>query len=187
MQTDVLVNGLQSEISSLNSAIGNLNAQISSPSGASTPGNDDESDHQSGQSAQRESVTGVPAPGAGSAAQLNEQSANDVSHVLDPAAVTAASKKKVELEDALLGLVVGLAVGFGAVIFGALLADRCSTARPWRNVGRPSGAEPRRYPSTRHAQESDAQTTPRAELSLRMIERRLRGHLESAPDRHWRS
>ncbi len=40
LQTDVLVNGLQSEISSLNTAIGNLNTQISSLSGASSTGSD---------------------------------------------------------------------------------------------------------------------------------------------------
>ena len=67
LQTDVLVRGLQSEISSLNTAIGNLNTQINALSSASPNEQTHKSNHRSGQSANRRPVADVPAAGADTA------------------------------------------------------------------------------------------------------------------------
>ena len=184
LQTDVLVNGLQSEISSLNTAIGNLNAQISSLSGASSTGSDSTNQITSlvnQRSADQSQVSQLQAQIQ--QAQLNEQSANDVSHVLDPAAVVPASTKKVVLEDALSGLVVGLAVGFGAVIFGSLLSERAlDRSTVAETLGAPVELSLGRYRRPRVMRKHRMRRQLREPSSaLRMIERRLRGHLESAP------
>ena len=125
LQTNVLVRGLQSEISSLETGIGNLNSQINSLSSSSATTNDETNQIATlvnQRSADQSQVSQLQAQIQ--QARLNEQSANDVSHVLDPAAVVPASTKKVVLEDALSGLVVGLAVGLAALIFGSLLSER---------------------------------------------------------------
>ena len=184
LQTDVLVNGLQSEISSLNSEIGNLNTQISSLTNASTAGNQTTNQITNlvnQRSANQSQVFQLQAQVQ--QARLNEQSANDVSHVLDPAAVVAASKKKVELEDALSGLVVGLAVGLAAVIFGSLLAERAlDRSTVAETLGAPVELSLGRYRRPRVMRKNRLRRQLREPSSaLRMIERRLRGHLESAP------
>ena len=116
-------------------------------------------------------------------ATLNEQSANTVSHVLDPAAVVKASTKRAMLEDALSGLVAGLAVGLVAVIFGSLLAERAlSRSTVADALGAPVELSLGRYrrPRVRRRRRLYRQLREPS-AALRMIERRLRGHLESAP------
>ena len=116
-------------------------------------------------------------------ALVNEQFTDRTSSVLDPAAVVPVSAKKVVLTDALSGLVAGLAVGLAAVIFGALLSerppDRSTVAA---TLGAPVELSLERYRSPRVMRRSRLSRRLREPSpTLRMIERRLRGHLESAP------
>lgn len=184
LQTDVLVRGLQSEISSLNAVIGNLGTQISSLSGASSITSQATNQITSlvnQRSADQSQVSQLQTQIQ--QAQLNEHSANVVSHVLDPAAVVKASTKKVMLEDALSGLVVGLAVGLATVIFGALLSERAhSRSTVAGTLGAPVELSLGRYRRPRVMRQRRLYRQLRQPSPvLRMIERRLRGHLESAP------
>ena len=116
-------------------------------------------------------------------ALLNEQFTDKTSNVLDPAAVVPVSAEKVVLIDALSGLVAGLAIGLAAVIFGALLSerppDRSTVAA---TLGAPVELSLERYRSPRLLRRSRvARRLREPSPTMRMIERRLRGHLESAP------
>ena len=181
LQTDVLVRGLQSEISSLNTEIGTLNTQITSDSSASTTASNQITNLVDQRSADQSQVSQLQTQIQ--QARLNEQSATDVSHVLDPAAVVAASTKKVVLEDALSGLIVGLAVGLGAVIFGFLLSERVlDRSKVAETLGAPVELSLRRYRRPRVMRRTRLSRQLRAPSpALRMIERRLRARLESAP------
>jgi hypothetical protein len=183
LQTNALVRGLQSQISPINNEIENLNAKINSISGA-TP------DTQSGN--QLTDLIGQRSADESQVAQLqsqvdqalaNEQFTDRTSSVLDPAALVPVSTKKVVLKDALSGLVAGLAIGLAAVIFGALLSqgrpDRSTVAA---TLGAPVELSLERYRSPRVMRRNRLSRQLREPRpALRMIERRLRGHLESAP------
>ncbi len=185
LQTDVLVRGLQSEISSLNTEIGTLNTQITSDSSASTTASSQTSNQITNlvdqRSADQSQVSQLQAQIQ--QAHLNELSATEVSHVLDPAAVVAASTKKVILEDALAGLVVGLAVGLGAVTFRILLSERVlDRSTVAETLGAPVELSLGRYRRPRVMRRTRLSRQLRAPSpALRMIERRLRARLESAP------
>jgi hypothetical protein len=185
LQTQVLVHGLQSEISSLNSVIGNLSTQIGSlsaaPSASSSQTTNQITSLVNQRSADQSQVSQLQTQIQ--QATLNEQSANAVSHVLDPAAVVKASTKRAMLEDALSGLVAGLAVGLVAVIFGSLLAERALNRSTVADaLGAPVELSLGRYrrPRVRRRRRLYRQLREPS-AALRMIERRLRGHLESAP------
>ena len=165
LQTDALVRGLQSQISSVNNEIDNLNTKINSISGA-TP--DSQSSNQladlvNQRSADESQVSQLQTQV--DQALVNEQFTDRTSSVLDPAAVVPASTKKVILKDGLSGLVAGLAIGLAAVIFGALLSER----RPDRStvaatLGAPVELSLERYrSSTPDAQESVVSAAERAE------------------------
>ncbi len=184
LQTDVLVRGLKSQITYANAAIAHLNTSINNLSGAAP------SDQTTNgltalvnqRSADASQVTQLQAQVQ--QALLNEQSADNVSHVLDPAALVPASTKKVIVEDALSGLVVGLAVGLAVVIFRSLLSDRApNRSTVAATLGAPVELSLGRYDSPRvmrrrRLSRQLADPSP----PLRMIERRLRGQLESAPE-----
>jgi hypothetical protein len=183
LQTDVLVRGLESQITSLNATIGNLNASINGLSAASP--NDQTATQltelidQRGTDEQQVSQL----QSQREQALLNEQSTNNVSHVLDPAAVTPTSTKKAVLEDGLAGLVAGLAVGMTVVILGFLLSAR----RPDRStvaatLDAPVELSLGRYHSPRVMRRNRLARQLKEPIpAVRMIERRLRSHLESAP------
>lgn len=183
LQTEVLVRGLKSQITSANSAINNLNTTINNLSGAAP----------SEQTANR--LTDLVNQRGSDASQVtqlqgqiqqdlqNEQSADSVSHVLDPAALVPTSTKKVILVDALSGLVAGLAVGLAAVIFGSLLSERApGRSNVAATLGAPVELSLLRYrpPRVMRKRRLSRQLTDPSQ-PLRMIERRLRGQLESAP------
>jgi hypothetical protein len=183
LQTNGLVRALQSQISSTNNEIDNLNAKINTISGATpdTQSSNQLADLISQRSADETQVSQLQTQV--DQALLNEQFTDRTSSVLDPAVVVPASTKKVILRDALSGLVVGLAVGLAAVIFGALLSEE----RPDRSTVAAALGAPVELSLTR---ERSPRVMRRSRLSrqlrkpsptLRMIERRLRGHLESAP------
>lgn len=183
LQTDVLVRGLRSQITSANAAIADLNTKISNLS-AAAPSEQTANQltalvNQRGSDATQ--VTQLQ--GQVQQALQNEQSANSVSHVLDPAALVPASTKKVILVDALSGLVVGLAVGLAAVIFSSLLSERApGRSTVVATLGAPveMSLGPYRAPHVMRRRRLSRQLADPSP-PLRMIERRLRGQLESAP------
>ena len=117
-------------------------------------------------------------------ALVNEQYTGRTSSVLDPAALVPVSTKKVVLKDGLSGLVAGLAIGLAAVIVRCTLL---SQQRPDRStvaatLGAPVELSLGRYRSPRVMRRSRlARRLRQPNPTLRMIERRLRGHLETAP------
>jgi capsular polysaccharide biosynthesis protein len=183
LQTNALVRGLHSQIASLNTEIDALNNQISNLSGTA-PGtqssnrltdlvnlrSEDESQLFTLQTQVQQAL-------------LNEHSTDHSNSVLDPAAVAPVSTIKAVVVDALSGLVAGLAIGLAAVIFGALLSERpLDRSTVAATLGAPVELSLERYRSPHLARKrrlSRRLRTPSP--ALRMIERRLRGHLESAP------
>ena len=122
-QLQIVVKGIQSQISSLNSQIQQLTAEI-----ADIPFNATGS-----QGSQRASLVNQL---NGVAAQLSQQqtglqqqqattgSLNQGSRVLDPPRYQPASRKKTIVKDGLAGLVGGLVLGMMVVAIAALLSDR---------------------------------------------------------------
>jgi capsular polysaccharide biosynthesis protein len=183
LQTDVLVGGLQAQISSVNAAIGTLNTSINSLSdtAANEQSTNQLADLVNQRSADESQVSQFQAQVE--QARLSEQSADQVSRVLDPAALVPVSTKKVILVDALSGLVAGLAIGFVAVIFSSLFSDRA----PGRStvaaiLGAPVELSLGRYRNPRVMRRTRLSLLLREpDPTLLMIQRRLRRHLESAP------
>jgi capsular polysaccharide biosynthesis protein len=180
LQTDVLVRGLRSQISALNAQVDNLNTQIDALS-AGAQASTQLTNLVNQRGADESQVSQLQAQIQ--VAQLDEQSADHVNHVLDPAAVLTGSVGKNLLIDGLSGLVVGLAVGLAVVVFGALLArrtpDRATVAA---TLGAPvelSLAAYRRPRTMRRRRLAEQLRVP--SVDLRMIARRLRTHVEAAP------
>ncbi len=183
LQTDVLVRGLQSQTRSLDAQISELDAQINSLSSAAptTQTGDqltdlvDQRDAAATQASQLQVQT--------EQARLNEQSVDQGSHVLDPAAIVPVSVKKMTFMDALSGLIVGLAVGLAAVIFSSILRqsapDRSTVAA---TLGAPVELSlgPYHRPRVMRKRRLSRQIYEPSP-ALQMVNRRLRGHLESAP------
>ena len=183
LQTDVLVRGLHSQISTLNSAINGLNTQINVLSAAPTANQ---------ASSQLTDLVNQRSADATQVSQLqtqvnqalqNQHSADNVSHVLDPAALAPMSVKRAIVEDALSGLIVGLAIGLVVVIFRELLAERAiDRSIVAVTLGAPVELSLGRYKTPRVMRGRRLSRQLRnPSPALRMIERRLRGHLESAP------
>ncbi len=184
-QTNGLVRSLRSQISSLNASIGALNTQIDSQSVASaatTASNtlnnliNERSDDQS-QVSQLQGQIGQELS--------DEQSSDSISHVLDPAALVPVSARKVLLLDGLSGLIAGLAIGLIVVVFGALFSegapDREAVAE---TLGAPVALSLERYRGPRLMRRTRLARRLRApDPAIRMIERRLRAQLETAPGR----
>jgi capsular polysaccharide biosynthesis protein len=183
LQTNALVRGLHSQIASLNTEIDTLNSQISNLPDT-TPGT--QSSNRLTDLVNRRSQDESQLFTLQSQVQqalLNEHSTDHSNTVLDPAAVAPVSTKKVVVTDALSGLVAGLAIGITAVIFGALLSERTlDRSTVAATLGAPVELSLERYRSphlARRRRLSRRLRTP--STSLRMVERRLRSHLESAP------
>jgi subunit length determinant Wzz-like protein len=183
LQTNVLVDGLQSQISSLNAAINHLNNSISSlsatPPDSQNTNNVTELVNQRGSDEQQVGQLQSQMQQA----TLNEQSTDDASNVLDPAAVVPASKKKVLLEDGLTGLIAGLALGLAFVVLSSLLSERpISRSMAAREFGTSvelslERFRGRRFMSRRRLSRQLRNPSP----VVAMIGRRLRNHVESVP------
>ena len=182
-QTDALVGGLQAQISTFNNEIDSLNAKINSLSGATpaTQSSNQLTDLVNQRSGEESQVSQLQAQV--DQALLNQQFTVHTSSVLDPAAVNPTSAKKVFLVDALSGLVAGLAIGLAAVIFSALLSERPpDRSTVVATLGAPVELSLGHYGRPRVMRRSRLSRRLREPSpALRMIERRLRGHLESAP------
>lgn len=183
LQTAVLVRGIQAQISTFNNKIQSLDAQINGLSGTAPAA---QSSNQltnlvNQRSADESQVSQLQSQV--DQALVNTQFTSSTSRVLDPAAVVPTSTKKVVLKDGLSGLVAGLAIGIVAVIFGALYSergpDRSTVAA---TLKAPVELSLERYRSPRVMRRRRLSRRLRAPSpTLRMIERRLRVHLESAP------
>jgi capsular polysaccharide biosynthesis protein len=183
LQTNALVRGLQSQITSLNTEIDNLNGEISNLSGTS-PGTQSSNrltdlinQRSEDESQLFQLQTQVQQ------ALLTEQSTNHSNNVLDPAVVASTSKLKVVAVDALSGLIAGLAIGLAAVIFATLLSERpLERSAVAAALGAPVELSLKRYRSPRLMRGRRLSLRLRTPgPALRMIERRLGSHLESAP------
>ena len=182
LQTEGLVHSLRSQISSLNNEINSLNAKITSLSGATSGSQANQAADLGNQRIADESEISQ-LQGQVSQALVSEQLTDGTSSVLDPAAAVPVSGKKVIVSDGLSGLVAGLAVGLIAVVFGALLSDRGpDRSTVAATLGAPVELSLGRLRSPRVMRRSRLSRQLRdPSPSLRMIERRLRGHLESVP------
>jgi capsular polysaccharide biosynthesis protein len=181
LQTNALVKGLRSQIGTLNTEINTLDSQINNLSGAGTEQSTQLANLINQRSENEASVSSLQTQVQ--QALLNEQSTDHSNSILDPAALVPVSTKKVFIEDGLSGLVAGMAIGILFVIFRALLSDRpVDRASVAATLGAPVelSLEPYRNPLLRRKRRL-AQQLRTPNPSLRMIERRLRGHLESAP------
>ena len=181
LQTNALVRGLRSQIGSLNTEVNTLDSQINNLSSAGTELTTQLANLINQRSENEASVSQLQTQVQ--QALLNEQSTDHSNSILDPAALVPVSTKKVYIEDGLTGLVAGIAVGMAFVIFRALLTDRpIDRATAATTLGAPVELSLERYRSphllrNRRLRRQLRNPSP----SLRMIERRLRGHLESAP------
>jgi hypothetical protein len=183
-QTNGLVLSLQSQISSLNSSIGKLDTQIdaqSNGSASTAAANSTLTDLINERGDDQSQVSQLQAQVGQALTQA--QSSDAVSSVLDPATLVPVSAKKVFLVDGLSGLVAGLAIGLVVVMFGALfseeVSDRFTVAEA---LGAPITLSLARYRSPRLMRRRRLAGRLRAPApAIRMIERRLRAQLESAP------
>jgi capsular polysaccharide biosynthesis protein len=183
LQTDVLVRGLRSQIAALNSAVDGLNGQINAlaTSAPSPQASDKLTELVNERSADATQVSQLQSQIQ--QALANQQSADRVSHVLDPAAIVPVSAKRVTLMDALSGLIIGLAAGLALVIFRALLVERpLDRATVAATFGAPVELSLGRYKSPRLMRRRRLRRRLRHPSPvLRMLQGRLRGHVESAP------
>ena len=183
LQTNALVRGLNSQIASLNTDIDSLNNQISSLSGTTsgTSSSNQLTDLVNRRSEDESQLFTLQTQVQ--QALLTEQSTDHSNSVLDPAAVPPVSTTKAVVVDALSGLVAGLAIGIAAIVFGALFSERpIDRSTVAATLGAPVELSLERYRGPRLARKrrlSRRLRTPSP--AMRMIERRLRGHLESAP------
>ncbi len=183
LQTKLVIDGLQTEVNSLNADMRALTQEIGSLLLVKA---DSQSANQ---------ITGLVNQRTGDASQVNqlesqeaqdllaEQSVVQGTKVLDPAATVHVSSKKVTVTDALTGLVGGLFLGIGIVVLGALLTDR-----PRRRVevatalGVPVELSLGRYRHPwvlRKSRRRRSVTYP--QVPLQMINSRLQSHLEASP------
>ena len=183
LQTNALVRGLQSQITSLNSEITNLSSQINNLSGA-TPGTESSnqlSDLINQRSEAESQLSGLQTEVQ--QAEVTERTTDHTNSVLDPAAAVPVSKIKVFVVDGLSGLVAGLAIGIAAVILTSLLAERpLDRSTVAAVLGAPVELSLESYRGPRFLRRGRlSQQLMAPSPTSQMIERRLRGHLESAP------
>ena len=105
------------------------------------------------------------------------------SYVLDPAALSPSKTKKVTIEDALSGLIAGLALGLGIVVVGEIVSDRLR----WRaDISRaldvPVELSVGRYRRSHLLRAIRMQwRLKRPSKTLIMMERRLRARFQATP------
>lgn len=181
LQTAVLVEGLQSQIAALTKAVNGLTTSINNASASPTGGSSNQLseliDQRSGDASQISQLQGQVLQD-----QLGERTAERVSHVLNPPAIVPVSTKRAVVKDALAGLGGGLGVGLAGVILFLLLSDRPrDRATVAATVGASVELSLGRYKRPRFIRRRWlTRRLRRPSPALRMIERRLRSHLESA-------
>jgi capsular polysaccharide biosynthesis protein len=182
-QTKLVVDGLRTEVNSLNSDMRALTQEIGSLLLVKA---DPQSANQ---------VTGLVNQRTGDASQVNqlqsqeaqdllaEQSVVQGTKVLDPAASVRVSAKRVTATDALTGLVGGLGLGIAIIIVGALLSDRPRRrAQVAAALGVPVELSLGSYRRPRVMQKWRLRRSlSRPVVPLQLINGRLLGHLEAEP------
>ena len=182
-ENQLVVNGLEAQVKSLDGEMNSLTNEISALS-ESKPGS---------QSAdQVATLVGQRTNAEAQITALQSQEQQDVygeesvtagSHVLDPAAALTISDKKVIAEDGLTGLIGGLGVGLGIVIVGAVISDRPRRRYEVASaLGVPVELSVGKYRAPLVLREPRMRrSVKRPGTTLQMIERRLRNQLEAAP------
>ena len=183
-QTQVVVNDLQAQVNSYDSEISRLSSSIDVLS--ASPAGSQSGDELTNLVDQRSEVTSQVAQVESQIQQehFNATSVTQASKVLDPAAAIKVSAKKVTITDALSGMIGALGLAVVVLVIAVLLSDRL---RSREEVASALGARvelsvlryaPRRW--TRKRRRHQLLDHPSA--ALRMMERRLRAHLESPGD-----
>lgn len=185
LQTNVVVDGLRRQIAALNNQIGTLDSSInalSASQGVSQPSGINLTTLVNQRSSDATQITQLQAEIQQNL--LNQESIQQVSRVLDPAAPVVKSTKKVFAMDGLSGLVAGLSLAVGGVALGALLTDRPrDRAEIAAALESPVELSVPRLRRRRLARRRPSKRSlERPVQSVQMIERRLRARLESAPD-----
>jgi hypothetical protein len=181
-QTQVLVTQMQAQITALKNEIQQLSGQIDA-SPVNPVGS--QATHVADLRTQRSNDTGqlIQLQTQVQTALNTEASVNQGSRILDPPAYVAASKKKVVIKDGISGLIAGLAFGLMLAILGELLSDRvrrradvaAALATPVElSVGHLPRPRWLAGPRMRHALKHPS-------APLRLVQHRLRDHLDSTP------
>jgi capsular polysaccharide biosynthesis protein len=183
-QNTILINGLESQVSSLNTDINQLATQINALSGAAG----------GTQSSQLSALTSQQGEYAAQVSQLqaeiqqnqlNIATITKGSKVVDQASLVVVSTKRVLASDGLSGLVAGLGLGVLVLVFGAVLSER---VRRREDIAAALGAPVElsvgpykrpRWASRRRLSKRVQQPGP----GLGMVAQRLRSRLEAAPSR----
>jgi capsular polysaccharide biosynthesis protein len=184
LQTDLIVNGLGSQVDSLNADTTELSSEINSLS-AAKPG--PQSTNQITQLVNQRSNDASEILQLQSEQQqdlLDEKAAAQGSRVLDPAETLTVSDNRVIVTDGLSGLVAGLGIGMGIVIVGAVISERprrrseiaAALGVPIElSVGRYRPPRLLRHLRLRRVVRKPGHTLP-------VVEHRLRDFLESLPN-----
>jgi uncharacterized protein involved in exopolysaccharide biosynthesis len=183
LQTQLEVNGLTQQINSLNAAIKDITSAINSVSNTTANSQSanqettlvDERSNDQSQISQLESQQQQD--------QVAEQATVAGSQVLDPAAATQISDKKVIVTDGLTGLVGGLALSMGFVIVAAIISDRPRRrSEVAATLGVPVELSVGRYhPPFFFHQIRLRRSLKRPGLTMRMMARRLGAQVDAAP------
>jgi hypothetical protein len=115
--------------------------------------------------------------------QLNLTSVTTGSHILDPAAVSAKSAKKIMVTDGISGLIAGLGLGLALVLVPFVMSDKLRRREEIASaLGTPVELTVKRYRPTRLLRRSRLQKRMASlDPELQKVEARLRAHLELAP------
>ena len=116
--------------------------------------------------------------------QANLTTMNNGNVVVDKATPAAVkSRKKVMITDSIAGVIAGLGLGVGIVVVGAVLTDRLRRRDEIAiAVGAPVELSIGRYRRPRFLRKWRLdRRVRRPSREMRMVERRMRAHLESAP------
>jgi capsular polysaccharide biosynthesis protein len=182
IQTNAVVNDLQSQIDALNSEIDRLGPTIdvlsSSPSAQQSQGAE-----LASLIAQRNEDSSQVTQLEGEIQQnyLNAKSVTGASQILAPAVVVPVSAKKVAVMDGLSGLVAGLGVALMVLVISTLLSDRLRTrAEAAEALNAPVELSVRRFPRRRRSSlRSLRRLLAHPNQELVMMDRRLRDHVDA--------
>jgi capsular polysaccharide biosynthesis protein len=182
LQTKLVVDGLQSQVNSINSDVESLTGQINSLSAG-----------KAGQTSASE-IAQLVNQRSGDASQISqldsqeqqdtlaERAVVDGSQVLDPAQAVKVSPHKAEATDAITGLVGALLLSLGIVMVGAVISDRPRLrSEVAAALGVPVELSLGRYNSPRLAHKIRLRRRlGRSSAALGLVERKLRANLEVA-------
>lgn len=177
LQTRLAISGLQAQIRAVQSQLSTLTREINGlPPGAANSATSQLTQLTNQQGADQTQLSQLQ--GQVQQAQLDLTSVIRGSTIIDPAATTPVSRTKVIATDGITGLVMGIGSAMMILLLGLLLSDRLRTRE---DVAAVLGAPVEL--SIAHGMTSKGRRRHLVEPppALRMIERRLRDRLETAP------